>query len=111
MHHVTRGNDGVGIPDDAIQSEAWFEEVWSKGSELSSEGTYTAPHYGYLDAAEVQQDIQRATNACTLITHVPQGNAYGRYIPKEDSVLPTVSAESTFVTAAIAAAEKRKVQC
>jgi hypothetical protein len=27
MHHITRGNDGVGIYDDAIQFEAWFEEV------------------------------------------------------------------------------------
>ena len=33
------------------------------------------------------------------------------YIPKEDAALPTVSTESTFVTAAIAAAEKRKVRC
>ena len=38
----------------------------------------TAPHYGYLDAAGGQQAIQRATNARTLITHVPQGKAYGR---------------------------------
>jgi hypothetical protein len=79
MHHVTRGNDGVGISDDAIQSEAWFEEVLSEGSERSGEGTYAAPHYGYLDAAGGQQDIQRAMNACTLITHVPQGKAHGRY--------------------------------
>jgi hypothetical protein len=33
------------------------------------------------------------------------------YIPKEDAALPTVSTESTFVTAAIAAAEKRNVWC
>ena len=64
-----------------------------------------------MDATGVQQDIQRATNACTLITHVPQGNAYGRYIPKEDSAPPIVSTESTFITAAIATAEKRKVRC
>ena len=79
MHHITRGNDGVGIYDDAIQFEAWFEEVWSEGSDRIGEGTYAAPHYGYLDAAGGQQDIQRATNARTLITHVPQGKACGRY--------------------------------
>ncbi len=33
------------------------------------------------------------------------------YIPKEDATLPTVSTESTFVTATIATTEKRKVQC
>ena len=33
------------------------------------------------------------------------------YIPKEDTTLPTVSTESTFITATIAAAEKRKVRC
>ena len=33
------------------------------------------------------------------------------YIPKEEAALPTVSMESTFITAAIAAKEKRKVQC
>ena len=79
MYHVTRGNDGVGISGDAIQSEAWFEEVWNEGSERSGEGTYVAPHYGYLDAAGSQQDIQRAMNARTLITHVPEGKSYRRY--------------------------------
>jgi hypothetical protein len=71
MHHNTRGNDGVGIYDDTIQFEAWFEEVWSEGADA-------APHYGHLDAAGGQQAIQRATNAHTLITPVPQGKSYGR---------------------------------
>ena len=33
------------------------------------------------------------------------------YIPKEDAASPTVSTESTFVTATIAAKERRKVRC
>ena len=33
------------------------------------------------------------------------------YSPKEDATLPTVSTKFTFVTATIAAAEKRKVRC
>jgi hypothetical protein len=33
------------------------------------------------------------------------------YIAKEEAALPMVSTESTFITAAIAAKEKRKVQC
>ena len=78
MHHITRGNDGVGIYDDAIQFEAWFEEVRSKGSDRGGEGADAAPHYGHLDATGGQQAIQRATNARTLITPVPQGKAYGR---------------------------------
>jgi hypothetical protein len=33
------------------------------------------------------------------------------YIAKEDAVLPTVSSKSTFITASIAAKEKRMVRC
>ena len=33
------------------------------------------------------------------------------YIPKEDAASPTVSMESTFITGAIAASERRKVRC
>ncbi len=33
------------------------------------------------------------------------------YIPKEDAASPTVSTESTFIMAAIAASERRKVRC
>jgi len=33
------------------------------------------------------------------------------YIPKEDAALPTVSTESTFITAMIAAREGRRVRC
>jgi hypothetical protein len=33
------------------------------------------------------------------------------YIPKEDTASPTVSTESTFIMAAIAASERRKVRC
>ena len=33
------------------------------------------------------------------------------YIPKEEAALPTVSTESTFITAAIAASKRRKVRC
>ena len=78
MHHITRGNDSVGIYDDAIQFEAWFEEVRSKGSDRGGEGADAAPQCGYLDAAGGQQAIQRATNVCTLITLVPQRKVYGR---------------------------------
>ena len=78
MHHITRGNNGVGIYDDAIQFEAWFGKVQSKGSDRGGEGANAAPHYGYLDAAGGQQAIQRTMNARTLITPVPQGKAYGR---------------------------------
>jgi hypothetical protein len=33
------------------------------------------------------------------------------YIPKEEAASPTVSTESTFITAAIAASKRRKVRC
>jgi hypothetical protein len=39
------------------------------------------------------------------------GVAHCAYIPKEDAVLPTVSTELTFITASIAAKEKRMVRC
>ncbi len=41
------------------------------------------------------------------INRVPQR----KYTQKEEAVLPTVSTESMFITAAIVAKEKRKVQC
>ncbi len=44
---------------------------------------------------------------CVCINGAPQGD----YITKEEAVSPTVSTESTFITAAIAAKEKRKVRC
>ncbi len=33
------------------------------------------------------------------------------YIPKEEAALPTISTKSTFIMAAIAASERRKVRC
>ncbi len=51
---------------------------FSKGSDRGGEGADAASHYGYLDTAGGQQAIQRATNARTLITHVPQGKEHGR---------------------------------
>ncbi len=33
------------------------------------------------------------------------------FIPKEEAASPTVSTESTFITASIAVSEKRKVRC
>jgi hypothetical protein len=43
----------------------------------------------------------------TCINGAPQRE----FIPKEEAASPTISTESTFITAAIAAKEKRKVQC
>ena len=48
-------------------------------------------------------DIKR--RAC--INEAPQR----AYIPKEDAASPTISTESTFITATIAAQERRKVRC
>ena len=79
MHHITRGNDGVGIYDDTIQSEAWFEEVLSKGSDRGGEGADTASHYEHLDTAGGCQAIPREMNVHALVTPVPQGKAYRRY--------------------------------
>jgi hypothetical protein len=39
------------------------------------------------------------------------GTPQRAYIPKEDAVLPAVSTESKFITATIAAKDRRKVQC
>jgi len=70
--------------------------------------------------------ISREQQMCTLPSLVflkekRTGDVKGRacingapqcaYIPKEDAVSPTVSTESTFVNATIAAAEKRRVRC
>jgi hypothetical protein len=63
----------------------------------------------------------RALSSLMLVKEKRTGDIKGRacingapqhaYIPKEDAASPTVSTESTFVTATIAAAEKRKVRC
>ncbi len=44
---------------------------------------------------------------CMCINGAPQC----KYTPKEEAALPTVLTESTFITAAIVAKEKRNVQC
>jgi hypothetical protein len=44
---------------------------------------------------------------CACINGAPQRD----YITKEEAASPTVSTESTFITAAIVAKEKRKVRC
>ncbi len=44
---------------------------------------------------------------CACINRAPQQV----YIPKEEVALPTVSTESTFITASIAASKRRIVQC
>ncbi len=49
----------------------------------------------------------RKIKGCVCINGAPQR----AYIPKEDAASPTVSTELTFITAAIAASDKRMVRC
>ncbi len=49
----------------------------------------------------------RKVKGQACINGVPQR----AYIPKEEAALPTISTELTFITAAIAASERRKVRC
>jgi hypothetical protein len=68
-----------------------------------------------------QDDLMRALSSLLFLKEKQTGKIKGRAcingapqrkcIPKEEAVLPMVSTESTFIIAAIAAKEKRKVQC
>ncbi len=68
-----------------------------------------------------REQRMRALSSLLFLKEKRTGDVKGRacingapqqaYIPKEDAASPTVSVESTFITATIAATEKRKVQC
>jgi hypothetical protein len=78
-----------------------------------------------MDSDGPLQDFTGGANESSFISTVPEGEANGRikgrasingapqqaYIPKEEAASPTVSTESTFITASIAAHEHRKVRC
>jgi hypothetical protein len=75
-----------------------------------------------MDATKLsREDKMKALSLLLFLKEKRTGKIKGRacingapqraYIPKEDAASPTVSTESTFVTAAIAANEKRKVRC
>ncbi len=68
-----------------------------------------------------REQRMRALSSLLFLKEKRTGDVKGRacingapqraYIAKEDAASPTVSVESTFITATIAAAEKRKVRC
>jgi len=73
-----------------------------------------------LEVSKISREQRmRALSSLMFLKEKRTGDIKGRacingvpqraYIPKEDAASPTVSTESTFVTATIAAAEKRKV--
>ena len=75
-----------------------------------------------MDAGKLSREQRmRALSSLLFLKEKQTGDIKGRacingapqraYIPKEDAALPTVSMESTFVTATIAAKERRKVRC
>jgi hypothetical protein len=75
-----------------------------------------------MDAGKLlREQRMRALSLLLFLKEKHTGDIKGRacingapqraYIPKEDAASPTVSVESTFVTATIAAKERRKVRC
>jgi hypothetical protein len=68
-----------------------------------------------------REQRMRALSSLMFLKEKRSGDVKGRtcingapqraYIPKEDAASPTVSMESTFITATIAASEKRTVRC
>ena len=75
-----------------------------------------------MDAAKLSREQRmRALSSLLFLKEKRTGDIKGRacingapqraYIPKEDAASPTVSTESTFITATIAAHERRKVRC
>ena len=78
-----------------------------------------------MDANGSRQAVEETEDESTFFPAIPkretnrghQGKGVYKwapqraYIPKEDAALPTVSTESTFITAMIAAREGRRVRC
>ena len=75
-----------------------------------------------LEVSKLSREQQmRALSSLMFLKEKRTGDVKGRtcingapqraYISKEDTASPTVSTKSTFITATIAAAEKRKVRC
>ncbi len=75
-----------------------------------------------MDPAKLSREEQmQALSLLLFLKEKQTGKIKGRaclngapqraYIPKEDAASPTVSTESTFITGAIAASERRKVRC
>ena len=75
-----------------------------------------------MDPSKItREDQMRALSSLLFLKEKRTGKIKGRacingapqhdYITKEEAASPTVSTESTFLTAAIAAKEKRKVRC
>jgi hypothetical protein len=75
-----------------------------------------------MDPSKItREDRMRALSSLLFLKKKQTGKIKGRacingtpqrdYITKEEAASPTVSTESTFITAAIAAKEKRKVRC
>jgi hypothetical protein len=77
-----------------------------------------------MDGNGSDKDIERREDACPIVVIVPKGETHWEdqracingapqraYISKEEAASPTVSTESTFITASIAAHEHRKVRC
>jgi hypothetical protein len=75
-----------------------------------------------MDAAKLSREQRmRALSSLLFLKEKRTGDIKGRacingvpqraYIPKEDATSPTVSTESMFITATIAAHERRKVRC
>jgi hypothetical protein len=75
-----------------------------------------------MDPSKItREDRMRALSLLLFLKENQTGKIKGRacingapqrkYIPKEEAASPTVLTKSTFITAAVAAKEKRKVQC
>ncbi len=75
-----------------------------------------------MDPAKLSREEQmKALSLLLFLKEKQMGDVKGQacingapqraYIPKEEAALPTVSTESTFITASIAASEKRKIRC
>jgi hypothetical protein len=71
----------MGIYDDAIQFEAWFEEVWSKGSDCGGEGADTAPitdTWTPLEASKLSREQQmRALSSLLFLKEKRMGDVKG----------------------------------
>ena len=126
MHYIDGRAGRDGLPYDAIQSKARITKIWIARGETAAVKELTQLHIMdtwtpmAVDKLSREQRM-RALSSLLFLKEKRTGVIRGRacinrapqraYIPKEDTALPTISTESAFITATIAASKKRQVRC
>jgi hypothetical protein len=114
----------MSISHDPIQPHAGLEEVWKTRQDGGCKGANAIACNGHMDGHPTKLSREQQMKVLLLLLFLKKkqtGDVKGQtcikgapqraYIPKEEAASPSMSTESTFITASIAASEKREVRC